>query len=722
MTCIKKEHIQDLKNDLKANGFSLASLHKFKTDSESRVKYLEQFFNNTAEAEYFNNKYEKYLLEKQKTSLREWAKKGTKKGITADSTKTLIEKIDALKKVLKPSDKPILNGLVKQKLGFVVTPEYAKGIYDTYNTYKNNLAAVMKNRPDYMTMDGDKANEILTEQIKEGKGDVYDLAMSLVALKQAYQDAKIAADTKEASTTWLKRRVSNIKKFAGFLKSTKATFDISAPRQLSAAFVTGSGLGAAAWKGYKFGLNVGKRGITDPEFAQNIIDMYVLTRPNSLNGMYRKLGIDVGMKEEAFPESFFSKMSETDKETAGTLRQIASVVGETSDKVGVHLFKASEVAYSGAIQMARASMADILIKEYDNDLGAMKADGLGDFVNQLTGRGKVHLKWNGDTQDLINVLFFAPKFLAARIRTITDLQYSAKYLSGTGTKIEQLRGKAALRNALFYVLMPMLIKAIMRAMDPEDEHGDDAWERFISAFDPRTTEFGKWRVGDTRVDMSFGLASLYTLVARGVTRKSISSKGAMKDTTWGDVLSAFLEGKMSPALHTVENVRSMAFGDSKDFMGRPLTVSGMFMDAVSPISIQQIYEAYENWNHVESPTAMAASIALDIVGISSNTYEPSTRDLGKSRDFMHEEERLAWNVNRPTSDINPAKNSSIMTKLSGKKQEKAIEDFKTLYNKRVTALIKTPAYKRLSDEGKADALKKVRTEVNNDVKKKYNLK
>lgn len=699
MTCIKKEHIQDLKNNLKANGFTLASFHKFKTDSESRVKYLEQFFNNTAEAEYFNNKYEKYLLEKQKTSLREWARKGTKKGITADSTKTLIEKIDALKKVLKPSDKPILNGLVKQKLGFVITPEYAKGIYDTYNTYKNNLAAVMKNRPDYMTMDGDKANEILTEQIKDGKGDVYDLAMSLVALKQAYQDAKIAADEKTKSeTNWGKTRLA-IEKFAGTLKSLKATLDLSGLRQLSAAIATGGDIGKAAIKGYKFGVNLAKIALKDPEFAQQLVDMYILTRPNSLNGMYRKLGVDVGLKEEAFPETFVGKQLEK-----------------------IHLFPASEVAFTGAIQMARASMADTMIKEYDNDLGAMKADGLGDYINQITGRGKVHIKWNGDSQSLINVLFFAPKFLAARIRTITDLQYSKQYLTGTGTKTEQMRGKTALRNALFYVLMPMLIKAIARAMDPEDEHGDEAWKRFISAFDPRTTEFGKWRWGDTRIDMSFGLGSLYTVVARGVTRKSISSKGTMKDTTWGDVLSAFLEGKMSPALHTVENLRSITFGDSKDFMGRPVTIESMLLDAVSPISAQQLIELYQSKDNLESPTAAVVGMALDFFGISANTYEPSTRDLGKSRDFMHEEERLAWNVNRPTSDINPAKNSSIMTKLSGKKQEKAIEDFKALYNKRVTALIKTPVYKRLSDEDKANALKKVRTEVNNDVKKKYNLK
>lgn len=695
MTCINPQHIKDIENDLKAQGYSLARLNKFKPNTAERLAYLDQFLNNRKESEFLNNKIESYLLKNQKTNLKEWARNAKKKGVTADSTKTLIEKIDSLKKVLKPSDKEVLNGLVKQKLGFTVTAEYAKGIYDTYNTYKNNLAAVMKNRPNYMKMSGEEVNALLEEQIAAGEGDILELGKSLVALKEAYQDAKIAADEKEKnSTTWGKTR-NKIEKFAGTLKSLKATLDLSALRQLSAAIATGGKISKGAIEGYKFGIKMAKVALNDPKFAQQLTDMYILVRPNSLNGMYRKLGVDVGFKEEAFPETFVGKALEKTK-----------------------VFPASEVAYTGAIQMARANIADILIAQYEGDLGALKADGAGDFVNQITGRGKVHVKWNGDSQSLINVLFFAPRFLAARIRTITDLQYLA-----TGqNEIEKMRGKSALRNAMFYILVPMMLKAFNRAIDPEDEHGDTAWERFMSAFDPRTTEFGKWRFGETRIDMSFGLGSLYTVVGRGLTRQSMSSKGVVKDTTWGDVLAAFFEGKMSPALHTIENIRSMTVGNGKDFMGQPITMESMFLDAIMPISAQQVVELYQEKDTLESPTAAVAGIALDFFGISSNTYEPSDRDLGKSKEFMKEEERLAWSVNRPTSDIRPAANSSIMTKLSGKKQEKAVEEFKDLYNKRINALIKSSAYKRMPDDKKVAAFKEVRNSVNNDIKKKYNLK
>ena len=695
MTCINPQHIKDIEKDLKEQGYSLARLNKYKPNTAERLAYLDRFLNNRSESEFLNNKIETYLLKNQKSNLKEWARKAKKKGLKADSTKTLIEKIDALKKVIKPSDKEMLNGLVKQKLGFVLTDEYAKNIYDTYNTYKNNLATVMKNRPDYMKLSGAEANAILTEQIAKGEGDVYELGKSLVALKQAYQDAKIAADEKEkTSTGWGKTR-NIIEKFAGTLKSLKATLDLSSIRQLSAAIVSGGDISKSAIKGYGFGLKMAKISLKDPKFAQQLTDMYILTRPNSLNGMYRKIGVDVGFKEEAFPETF---------------------VGKGLEKLRV--FPASEIAFTASIQMARAEMADEIIKSYNNDLGALKADGAGDYINQITGRGKVHIKWNGDTQSLINVLFFAPKFLAARIRTITDLQYVV-----TGqTQIERMRGKTALRNAALLVFLPMLLKAAARAFDPDDPHGEDAWERFKSAFDMRTTEFGKFRFGDTRIDISFGLGSLFTVVARGITRQSVSSKGVVKDTTWGDVLSAFLEGKMSPALHTIENLRSKTIGEGKDFMGRPITWLGLIGDMAAPISAQQVVEAYQTWDSLESPTAAVVGIALDFFGVSANTYEASERDTGKSSEFKKEEERLAWTANRPTSDIRPAANSALRTKLSGAKQEKAVAEFQDLYNKNVTKLIKSPKYKRMKKEEQVAALKKIREDANKAIKKKYGLK
>lgn len=716
MTCINPQHIRDIENDLKANGSSLARVMIKYPSTEARLAYFDKFLNNRGESEFLNNKIEHYILENQKSNLKEWAKRANKKGLKAGNTQDLLEKIDALKKVIDPKkDKELLNGLVKQKLGFTLTKEYARNIYDMYNTYKNNLATVMKNRPDYMSLSGEKANNILQEQLKAGSGDVLELGKSLVKLKAAYEDARLAAEEAQkygnvANKVHLgaKKVASLLQKTAGFLKSMKATADLSAPRQLSAGIWAGDmsdmKFAKAAWKNYKnswslwWNTSFGKM---KPEEARAVVDMMVLTRPNALNGTYRKIGVDVGLQEEAFPETWAGKKLEKFK-----------------------MLPASEAAYAYATQVTRADWADMYIEQYNGDLSAMKADKVGEFVNQITGRGKLHLKWNDDTASAINALMFAPRFLAARIRTITDLQYLV-----TGqTKIEQERGKVALRNALMYLLIPSLIKAITRALDPDDPHGETAWERAWSVLDMRSSEFGKFRIGNTRIDASFGMGGLYTAVARGVTQTSVSSKGTKKDTTWQDVLGSFLEGKLSPGARFLKDLQSAAWGSGKGFGGEEITTLGVLGDAFIPITFQGLTDIIDvdlkektvNWG----PSALTATIglALDFVGVSANTYDTSSRDKGKSKEFIKEEERLAWTANRPTSDMRPAANSSLRTKLSGAKQEKAIAEFQDLYNKNVTKLIKSPKYKRMKKPEQVAALKKVREDTNKTIKKKYGLK
>lgn len=700
MTCINPNHIKNLENDLKAKGFSLHNLRKFAPESEQRVKYMEQFFNNRSEAEFFNRKYENYVLNRQKSNMREWIRKGKKKGISAGVQKDLLEKIDSLTKVLKPSDKPILNGLVKQKLGFTVTPDYAKGIYEKYNTYKNNLATVMKNRPNYMKLDGTEANDILTEQIEQGGGDVYELAKSLAELKAEYEEARLGAEKAETyanvktKTQLLAKQLGEgIKKFAGFLKSMKATFDVSAPRQLSAGAVYSKEFFDLAKREYWNSLKLLKKIATKElsvEEARAITDMYVLSRPNALNGMYRKLGVDVGLKEEAFPESF---------------------VGKKAGKYYItNLLPGSEVVYSYAIELTRADYADEFIKQYNNDLGGMQKDGVGDFINQLTGRGRLHFALTDESAATLNALMFAPRWLAARIRTITDLQYLVR----GSTQIERARGKAALNNALLFIALPSLIKALRRAFDPDDPHGEDALERFFSAFDPRSSEFGKWRWGETRIDMTFGMGGIITAAARGISQKTVTSGGVKKDATWQDVLGGFFEGKLSPAARTAKDIQSALWGSGEGFGGRKLTWDNMLLEAFAPISLQNL-TTVDSWS-------AGVGMGLDVFGVSANTYEPKDRDIGKSAEFKREEEKLGWTADRAMSDINPAKNSSIMTKLSGTKQERAIKDFKELYNREITKLVKSNAYKRMKNADKVAAFKKVREDANKAIKKKYGLK
>src|SRR5574344_1295145 len=106
MTCIRKEDIAKAKQALlQEHGVSLTKLHKVYNTTAQRVNFLTEQFGDREEAIFFNNKYERYLLSRQKENLRAWVKKSEKQGIDNTTKKSLLDKIDSLSSVLKTGTK-----------------------------------------------------------------------------------------------------------------------------------------------------------------------------------------------------------------------------------------------------------------------------------------------------------------------------------------------------------------------------------------------------------------------------------------------------------------------------------------------------------------------------------------------------------------------------------------------------------------------------------------
>lgn len=717
MVCIRKEDIQNAKKALSEQGYSLSRLHKAYPTTQARVDFLSKQFGSEEEAKYFNNKYENYLLKKQKDKLKEWAKKAGKKGIDTSTTKSLLEKIDGLSKVLgnTSKDKPFLNGLVKQKLGFYVTQEEANQIKSMNDNIISSKKELLKVMPDYLTYNREQYAEALSDSEKADK--IIDLAVRISMMKEVYDAAKISADRAErlgkatfkininGKETSLGEALTTI---AGNIKSVKASFDISWGRQLTSAFLSGDkAIAKAAGKGWKEGLNAWKevvKAMSEEERTNKIriLEGLLMVRPNALNGNYARLGVAVGMQEEAFPESVATKIP-----------------------LAKNIFIASEKGFNIAIQTARAEITDALIDMGGGDIGMLKEQNAGQFVNELTGRGKLPFN-NPNTERVVNNLLFAPRYLSSRIAQIYNIKYAAKWglnvLKGKETgMIDKMRAKASMTQlALFAMLIPA-IKGILRAMDDEDPHGDDYWERFWSAYEMRSSDFGKIVWGDTRIDLSAGLDGLLTLAARVVTGKTVSISGVKREKNWSDVIGAFTEGKLSPAARVViDSWRLITEGeDAKNFMYQPITLKGLASDVLLPISVENLTELTMQ---TESKTAQIVGILADIIGLGANTYGISEKDLNKSSELKKAEFDLAWKLDRNPADIKPSKASNIMKKLSGKRKENAIEDFSKLYNEQATKLVKSAKFQKMTAEEQSEALTKVRKDVNKKIKKKYGLK
>lgn len=713
MTCILKEDIQKAKATLKAQGYALSQLHKAYPSTEARVAFLAEQFGNEDGAKFFNNKYEKYLLNKQKDAMRDWVRKSAKKGIDTSTKKTLMDKIDGLTSVLKKADKgTFLNGLVEQALGFGITEQEAKEILDRNNNVRASKKKVLQLMPDYLSYTHEQVDEAM--QDKEKAEAITKLAIDLACMKEIYDEAKVAADRQaRIKNATLKATIKGkeysfgeaLLRITGEIKSLKATLDVSFGRQLSSMLFARGKETYDAWReGMKtWGKIVRPQSEQDLKNKIRIMEGMLMARPNSLNGNYARLGVAVGMREEAFPESI-----------AG---------GAVEKAIKLNLFTASEKSFNIAIQTARANLADYFIA--NSDMKTLLDQKAGEFINEVTGRGKLRIN-NPNTERVINNLFFAPRWLMSRIAQIYNLKYGLKWgiqaISGKETGIiDKYRAKSAMAQVALYSLAIPVFKGILRAMDDEDEHGDDWWERFWSALDPRSSDFGKIVWGDTRFDPSFGVNSLIVLAARIATGESISISGVKRKKKWGEVISAFVEGKMSPAARlTVDTYKYFTEDEPKDFMYQPITGGGLVKEAIPPISVENLIELFTV--DTENKFAQFVGVVADIFGIGANTYGISGKDVGKSDELKKAERILAYQENRNPTSLKPSSQSSIMKKLSGAKQERAVADYESRLNRELTNLVKSSAYKRMSTAEQAEAMKKVRDKVNKEIKNKYGLK
>ena len=711
MTCIMPKKIQEAENALKKEGLSLADFHTKYDTTEKRLDFLTKQFNSESEAKFFNRKFERFLLNNQKEWLQRWVEKSVEQGLNTDTAKTLLEKIDSFATPLsmdsKNKSRQLLNGIIEQKLGFGLTDEELKSIISMNNNIKANKEAILAKYPDFnewgKTQEGmDKFKQELDKEIKAGGGILLDYGLSVVKMKKAYDKAKLEADKQERlkaetktgkKAKWLKEKVMT---FAGILKSTKASLDLSVARQLSSALLGHAKTWTAEGEAFKILVKYLSGELTEAQ--RDTLEAMIYVRPNHVNGVYRKLGVAVGIQEEAYPESFITK-------------------GKYNPLM------ATEFAFTYPIQLARAIITDELYINAGADLGLLKEQGAGDYVNMITGRGKAI--FNNNVQRYVNVMLFSPRWLSSRLQLLFDLKKVPYLFDKTGRhQIDRARGWAAVRQLVFLAMLPNLMMGLARAYKDDKEWGDDDLERIWNSMTTWTSsDFGKFIVGDTRFDVSMGYASVLSNIAKMVRGYKTTISGVKREQGWGKTLGDFFNGKLSPVARTVVDAytRATEGEKAKDFMYQPITWGSVIGRSFAPITVGEgIYDAI--YQPTENKTAQIIGVAADFIGIGANTYGISESDLGKSSELLKAEKILARKENRMPTSLKPSSQSSIMKNLSGAKKERAVADFSKQYNEQATRLVKSSAFKRMTPEEQSNALTKVRQSVNANIKKKYGLK
>lgn len=244
------------------------------------------------------------------------------------------------------------------------------------------------------------------------------------------------------------------------------------------------------------------------------------------------------------------------------------------------------------------------------------------MANEATGRGELP-GFEGAAVPLGRVLF-APRYLASRIELATGhALWGGSRRSRAVIATEYVRHLIGM--TLYYSLLYQAFKLLK---DDED--------KVKLSFDPRSADFGKIVVNNTRIDPLAGVAQIATFAGRtytGQTKSTMSGKvtplrpmevdgkkvkPGFGQTTWEDVLWRFERSKLHPLLSSTIN-----YLNGVDFTGNETSLATETGKLIGPITYIDIYRAMRAEGLPEG-TAMAI---LAFLGEGLQTYEPKKKPV-----------------------------------------------------------------------------------------------
>jgi len=272
-------------------------------------------------------------------------------------------------------------------------------------------------------------------------------------------------------------------------------------------------------------------------------------------------------------------------------------------------------------------VADTVIKNWEGT-GKTTDDykSLARFLNHATGRGDLGpLREMGP---IINAVFFSPRLLLSRVQLPLDVFTSTPAVR-----------KLVARDLLAFVGTGTTILAMLKLSGAADVE-----------LDPRSTDFGKMRMGKQRIDFWGGFQPIARYTAQVLTGQRKTGAGDIVGTARGDVIARFLRSKLAPIPGLAETFRS-----GKTYAGQAVELSagdikGQAFNTLVPLFIQDLIESAQQEGMIGLARAVPGGLGANVLAYQT--------DLEKAQEIWNETHRdttgkpLPWN--RQVAAADPA--------------------------------------------------------------------
>ena len=254
------------------------------------------------------------------------------------------------------------------------------------------------------------------------------------------------------------------------------------------------------------------------------------------------------------------------------------------------------------------------------------ADSISKFVNSASGRGDLGQFERAAVA--FNTFFFSPRLMKSRMDMIGYVFNPKTY-----TTLNPVVRQEAFKSLLTVAGVGLTVTALASLGGAETED------------DPRSADFGKIKIGNTRFDIFGGTLQYPRMAAQLLSGKIVSSttgkfmvlgeKGKYRPLTRLDIAERFFENKEAPIVSFITNMLR-----GQNTIGEEFHVTNEFLNRMVPMVVQDMIEV-GNDNPALLPSSLLAAFG---VGMQTYKSEPKiVKDFNKklsSLDQIYTEYRV----------------------------------------------------------------------------------